>query len=683
VAGGQKLGVQTLAPGPQDVPYRLPGGALWAINPRLTLTSTTFQPPNDPRRLGTVFFSVTTANQGPALPAPWPGAGLLLSGLLAYAVARLLTRQARVGLLVALGWGLALGAANALARPWLVFHAWYWVVPPLIVLLLLPWLRGAMARRAGNLTPQPPSPEGKGESASHPHAGEGLGERAEPTLTDRPGPLAGAVTLAALAVLAWQYIAPLIPSGIGFEDNWTWSAAWAGALPWPLLAAGPLVVGAALVWAWTGRLRIADRGSRSDEDSKEVSLHNVKPVAITSTTNTQHVTRNTGRLQSAIRDPQSAIVPALILFSLFPSKLSEGDSTEFGRRISRGDLWRERELLDWYLKARIWRTLQAWLPDPAQVYAIVDTLAGGLYVAAAGLLGRTLGRTPREAWTILGGLLAVGNVLLFFGYVESYSLLAAGSLFVIWACWRYRAGTGSFGLVGFIATLTALLHGSALWWGFMVLAAFAGRVRALPPAQRLRVALIEGAEGVGAGLALVLGMISVMLLEGYDQAALQLGLSRLGGGDGHTMMQLTQIETRFEHFTFFTWAHLGEVVQEQLLTAPLALITILLTLALAGRGVLRLARAVPSFGVLAVGAAAVLFYSVTWNADLGARSDWDLLSLPAIPLTLIAVYLLLHLPPGRARRVALAAYLSVSAFHAAAWVALHALNLPFPVSPLK
>jgi hypothetical protein len=78
-----------------------------------------------------------------------------------------------------------------------------------------------------------------------------------------------------------------------------------------------------------------------------------------------------------------------------------------------------------------------------------------------------------------------------------------------------------------------------------------------------------------------------------------------------------------------------------------------------------------------IGAAAMFFYSITWNPDLGPRSDWDLLALPALPLTLLATYLLLQLPHGKARRVALAAYLSMSAVHAAGWVLLHVLNIRY------
>jgi hypothetical protein len=62
---------------------------------------------------------------------------------------------------------------------------------------------------------------------------------------------------------------------------------------------------------------------------------------------------------------------------------------------------------------------------------------------------------------------------------------------------------------------------------------------------------------------------------------------------------------------------------------------------------------------------------------LGPRNDWDLLGLSALPLTLLAIYLLLQLPEGRSRRIALAAYLALSSVHTGAWVLLHVLGVRY------
>ena len=88
-------------------------------------------------------------------------------------------------------------------------------------------------------------------------------------------------------------------------------------------------------------------------------------------------------------------------------------------------------------------------------------------------------------------------------------------------------------------------------------------------------------------------------------------------------------------------------------------------------------RATPALLTLGVGAISALFYTISWNPDLGPRNDWDLLALSAVPLTLLAVYLLLRLPAGRPKRLALAAYLSISAVHTAGWVLLHTLGIRY------
>jgi hypothetical protein len=650
-AGGKDLGVRELPRSPSDVEIRLPAAALFRINPRLELTSTVFQPSGDRRLLGTVFYRMETINgPGPSRPAPWPAAALLLSGLLAYIAVREATGWTRLALATTIAWGLALGGLNALVRPWLVFYAWYFVVPPLVVWLLTPWVRGMIARRRHPAPTPPPV--------------------APPTITTRPALLAGVVVAAALLILAWHLVAPLIPSGSDFTDNTTWGVAFYGALPWPLQALGVVIVLGALAAAWVG-LGVGGWGLGVGNEQRAASR---EPDAAPST---HHASRIT---QSATRNPQSAIswavvAGALLVFSLFPVQYSEGDSSEFDQKIPKGAIWRERELLDFYLKARLWRLLEAWLPRPSQLYALVATLAGGVYVAGALLLGRALGRTRREGWVLAAALCAIGNILLFFGYVESYALVQVASLFVLWACWQYAQGRLSFGAVGALATLAPLFHGSALWWGPAVLAAWLVRAARLPSATRWRTALREGAEGVTVGAAMILVLFSVMVIDGYDLERFHTGLAEMGGADGRTMMPLFTTVSPYEHYPYFSWAHLGAIVQEQLLTAPLALITIGIVLALAWPGVRRLAGAVQGLVALAVAGAAMFFYSTAWNPDLGPRSDWDLLSLSALPLTLLAVYLLLRLPPGRARRLALTAYLSVSAVHTAAWVAIHVLGI--------
>ncbi|MDQ3706078.1 MAG: hypothetical protein M3437_12780 [Chloroflexota bacterium] len=631
-SGGKDLGLFTLPRAPDEVEVRLPLSEFAAINPQLGITTTLFQPPGDRRTLGVVFYRVEQRS-GPGIPSLWPALALIVSGVLTYCAAFMVWRRPLYALAAALTWGLAIGLLNAVARPWLVFYSLYFVVPPLVFIFAFPWLRSLLrGERRAQDAPLP-----------------------EPTLTERPWPIAVAVTALSLLVMGWHLVAPVLPDSKTPTDNLTWGVAFYGAMPLPIQLLGVAAVAGCLLWAWFAPLRQQD-----------------EPLSY-------GTERGVAGLSGAFRDRWLWLLAggSLLLFSLFPVQYSEGDSDEFDRKIPIGAIWRERELLDFYFKSKLWLLLRGWFPKPSQVYALVASLSGVLYVAGAWLLGRTIGRTRSEAWLVVLGLLFTGNVLLYFGYVESYNLVQVASLFVIWACWQYVRGRLPFGTVALFATLAPLLHGSALWWGPMVVAALLLRSGQEPDETRWRTARSDLLQGIGVGLSIVLLMGSIMLIDGYDYERLQTGLSEMGGLDGRTMLPLFEAQSPYERYTFLSLPHLGAIAQEQLLTAPMALLTILAVVALAWRGVKRQLRSVAPFAVLVVGAASIFFYSISWNPDLGPRDDWDLLSLPAIPLTLVAVYLLARLPYGRPRRLALTAYLAVSGVHTSAWVLLHVLGIRY------
>jgi hypothetical protein len=477
----------------------------------------------------------------------------------------------------------------------------------------------------------------------------GTATNAQPNVTASPAPIAATLAAAALALLAFHVFAPQEPAPYDPTHNLAWGVSFYARLPVVLQAVGVLVVLGALVWAWLAPVRAVEDVMRIQPESE--------------------------RLPSWF--PWALSLGSMAAFAALPVAYSEGDSDEFDTKIPKGAIWRERELLDFYFKVRLWWLLRPLLALPSQVYQLVAVVAGGVYLWAATLISRAMARDRTDALVLVGGLCAVGNILLFFRYVESYAPVTAQSLLVIWACWRYTEGRASFGTVGVLATLAPLFHGSALWWGPMVAVAWFVRAFRRSGERRWADSLSDLRTGIFAGLAVVTTTVAVMLIDAYDYERFQAGLEEMGGADSRTMLPLFETVTRYEHYPFFSWAHLGAVAQEQLLVAPMALLAIVVVLVAAWRGVRALGRAVPALWTLAAGAAGMFFYSITWNPDLGPRDDWDLLALSALPLTLLALYLLLHLQPGRWRRLALSAYLSLSGVHAAAWVALHVLGIRY------
>jgi hypothetical protein len=108
------------------------------------------------------------------------------------------------------------------------------------------------------------------------------------------------------------------------------------------------------------------------------------------------------------------------------------------------------------------------------------------------------------------------------------------------------------------------------------------------------------------------------------------------------------------------------VANQQVLIAPLGWPLVLALLA--ARRPAGLWRD-PRFAFLLLAAATTTTFTVLWNPDLGARQDWDLLSIGALPTMALAAFLLVALVPrGPDRRYCGLALLAFQVFHTGLWV---------------
>jgi hypothetical protein len=642
---GKSLGVQEIPRTQSSLNYRLPAISIFRIWPELTFTSTTFQPPQDDRQLGIAYYRIEqSSGSWPSVPSLWPALAWILCGLLLYLAVRAITGRFRPAFISVLGLGILLGILNGFARPWLVFYSWYFVVPPLLVLMLVPWLRDVLKQRQAAVAQQETVPQPSVQS---------------PTIRNA-WPIAITVAVLGLLVMLWHLLAPAEPAAFDATHNVSWGVSFYTKLPVLLQILGVVIVTAVMARALFSRVPVESDASVQENgvDKRDRQFWKWFPWVL--------------------------VFAGVLLFTFAPAMYSEGDSALFDRLIikNNGAIWQEPELLDFFLKVKLYYLLSFVLSVPTQAFQIMAVVAGGIYLAGANVLGKVIGRTRTEALIFVAALISIGNVLFFFRYIENYALVSAVSLFVLWGCWQYVEGRMPFTTVCLIAAVAALVHGAGFWWGPMVLAAWFVRARKQPAASRWSWAGLELGKGTLTSIAVLVLVLGIIILDGYSFArlntkVLEPGVGIVGGNDTHIFVPFFSTETIAENYTYFSWSHLGAIIQEQVLTAPLALVTILSVLAFAWRDTLALFKTKPALIVLAVGTFSALLYSISWNPDLGPRDDWDLLALSAIPLTLLAVYLLLHLRRGTARRLALASYLSVSAVHTCAWVLLHILNIHY------
>lgn len=349
-----------------------------------------------------------------------------------------------------------------------------------------------------------------------------------------------------------------------------------------------------------------------------------------------------------------------------------GDAYIFANAISHPEVrltYNWQSPLSLFLHAKLWALLNtAWGLDVQTTYAIVSCLAGAAFVwlllTSLSVWGDdSTGRMPAAVM-----FLTLGTVQLFFGYVESYTLLPVGILAFLVFGLRFVRGRGALWPA---ATALAVTHSLSLSTlpllaGLTYLVVYAYRVKR----WKLEMIALQAAVPL---LLMAAVVICVMTAGGHGLDAL-LSHDAPGGGDGSWFVPLLRVETEWQHYTMFSWAHLRDVLNQQLLSAPFSL-SIVLGLLVIFRRSIRWDD--PSLRFLALAAAAYFALTLVWNPDYGGRRDWDLFTSSSIPLTALAVYLLNRYLGRSEREKAVAVVASVSLVHLIPWVWFNAQPWPW------
>jgi hypothetical protein len=369
-----------------------------------------------------------------------------------------------------------------------------------------------------------------------------------------------------------------------------------------------------------------------------------------------------------------------LLFLLFPIRhLRWGDAVILVKALP--DPYRLTYVwqapFDVYLHARVFQighSLFGW-PDPIPVYRIFSTLAGMLFVWLMLGLAAELGRNRTERALYAGLVLTLGTMELFFGYIENYSFMTLGVLTYTYLAVLCMRGRVSLVWPATVLALTHAFHPSTMiLTPSLLYLAFAP----LPTGERN----VQGSQDVYSGsgwrfsrysvlsvavpyLVVFAGVVILMTSGKHGLDAL-MGVDFPGGGDRSWFVPLTKITTEWQHYTMFSVGHLIDIVNEQLLVAPMIWVTMVLVVVIAWTRVRPLGR----IGVfLALMTGFYLLLTLVWNADYGGQKDWDLFSPAAIPAALLLGWLLSRALPERpGLRAAGWALVSAQGFHLVAWI---------------
>lgn len=333
--------------------------------------------------------------------------------------------------------------------------------------------------------------------------------------------------------------------------------------------------------------------------------------------------------------------------------------------------------LDVFIHARgfqLGSALFGW-QDPLPVYTILSVAAGVLFVWVLLGVASLLGRNRTERVLAVGVVATLGTMQLFFGYVENYPLMTLGVLLYIWAALRYLRGELALVWVAAILALTHAFHPSTiiltpslLYLAFVASplnSGNAGDAQSVLRGDRLRLDW-RRLLSVGAPYALVFAGVVALMSSGQHGLDALMGADFPGGGDRSWFVPLFQITTKWQHYTMFSWGHLVDTVNQQLLVAPMVWPSLILIAVFAWR---RIPKGEPVGRYLALMAGFYLLLTLTWNADYGGQKDWDLFSPAALPAALLLAWALPRaLPERRALRAAGWAVVATQGVNLLTWI---------------
>lgn len=309
-----------------------------------------------------------------------------------------------------------------------------------------------------------------------------------------------------------------------------------------------------------------------------------------------------------------------------------GDSSLRASEILMGVKFSPTEPLDFYLHSLLSRYLKL---APFTSYAILSCLAGVLFVYLVLLLSDLMGKSGQEKLLIFSVLATMGANQLFFGYVESYTLMYVALVGFILFSLYYLKGKCGFFLPGLIFLLSLSLHLSAI---------------CLLPAL-LYLGIAKRSHDQGAinrifAYSNIILMVLILLIVGSGLLIIR-NYSPPESDFGKFLISLSG--TNEDTYSLFSISHLLDFLNHQLLVSPLG-IAIWVILGLSFWKRINFKRGEVVFPLIL--SLCALVFGLVVDPKLGYPRDWDLFAFTGLGYTILGIYLLFDvLKEGELKRL--------------------------------
>ena len=319
-------------------------------------------------------------------------------------------------------------------------------------------------------------------------------------------------------------------------------------------------------------------------------------------------------------------------------------------------IWSEshRAPLSWVLIRGLHDVCQPLWETAEDTYRFYSYASGVLYVMLAFPVARVLGKADRDKSMVFAFLLTAGYFQLFFGYVEHYPLFMPGLLlYLLLGLQSLKQRLTLFAPASVLGVLIALHQAFTVFAPSLVFLAYRAyrQQRDVIPSWKNTLATIAALGFVPVTAAVIVGLCGIGF-EAY--------VSRMGG---RNFMPLLAEPGYLSQYRIFSLAHVLDFLNQQLLAAPAVCMSIFLV----GR------KPFANQPFLALSAFVPLLFTFFANPEIGAFRDWDIFSLPALPLTLWAAAAFLERKnAGKSRFDTAFVICGAAALHTLAWVSVNA-----------
>ncbi|HUU30124.1 MAG TPA: tetratricopeptide repeat protein [archaeon] len=336
-----------------------------------------------------------------------------------------------------------------------------------------------------------------------------------------------------------------------------------------------------------------------------------------------------------------------------------GDGQWWIRNLELNLKFWKNEPLSLYLNWLVYKT-GALFPGftAREAFQITSVCSGVVFVFILFWLARRIGRGFAERVLVFAGLITLGTVELFFGYVETYPLLNAAVIAYLFLTVRMLQGRGGLFWVVSVFWLSVMMHLSVIvmfpslvylyfdWWKGSK-EVFAEKVK------KLLVFLF--------GPVAVVGLL--MYAMGFDLSVLfspKEGISNI-------LIPLVGEESRYFNYRLFSMAHFAALANLLLLVSPFMVPFCFLPV----RCWKNLSRVQSFLLVVSVFSLVFVFF---FNSELGFPRDWDIFAYAFIAPTLLGLSLFIEHSKGDIRFTHYAAVLAVvvGGIHMVPWVLVNA-----------